>query len=180
MEAGEEQWRVVRSEKWRRFSEEVDNIVESAGGKRRHEEEQEEFETVHMTCSYCTLTFNTRYVCFSQLFFPNTTIIFSRVAYLDHQKVHQPELARFTCEKCREMFVVESVYLAHLRGHRAPYSSTKLGSFRCNGCCQYFRNRAGNKPSRSLTFHNHTIKRDSTVGSKTLKKPPTPRVIVSY
>ena len=76
---------------------------------------------------------------------------FSRVAYLDHQKVHQPELAQFTCEKCRERFVVESVYLAHLRGHRAPYSSTKLGSFRCNGCCQYFRNRAGNKPSRSFT-----------------------------
>ena len=67
VEAGEEQWRVVRSEKWRRFSEEVDNIVESAGGKRRHEEEQEEFETVHMTCSYCTLTFNTRYF-FSNIF----------------------------------------------------------------------------------------------------------------
>ena len=163
VEAGEEQWRVVRSEKWRRFSEEVDNIVESAGGKRRHEEEQEEFETVHMTCSYCTLTFNTRCVWiifFSKNIFSKHHNYFSRVAYLDHQKVHQPELAQFTCEKCRERFVVESVYLAHLRGHRAPYSSTKLGSFRCNGCCQYFRNRAGNKPSRSLMFHNHTIKRD--------------------
>ena len=79
VEAGEEQWRVVRSEKWRRFSEEVDNIVESAGGKRRHEEEQEEFETVHMTCSYCTLTFNTRCVwiiILSQIFFPDTTITY--------------------------------------------------------------------------------------------------------
>ena len=93
MEAGEDQWRAARSEKWRRFSEDVDAIVESGGGKRRHEEEQEEFETVHMACSHCALTFNTR------------------VSFLDHQKVHQPDLVQFTCDRCREGFVEEKGWL---------------------------------------------------------------------
>ena len=136
MEAGEEQWRLVRSEKWKQFSDEADSIVESAGGKRRHEEEQEEFETVHMACSHCGLTFNTQ------------------VSYLDHQKVHQPDLVQFTCDRCQEGFVEEKVYLAHLRGHRAPYTSTKLGSFRCNGCCQYFKKLTEVKKHLQLQHYN--------------------------
>ena len=136
MEAGEEQWRLVRSEKWRKFSDEADTIVETGGGKRRHEEEQEEFETVHMACSHCGLTFNTQ------------------VSYLDHQKVHQPDLVQFTCDRCREGFVEEKVYLAHLRGHRSPYTSTKLGSFRCNGCCQYFKKLTEVKKHLQLQHYN--------------------------
>ena len=133
MEAGEEQWRLVRSEKWKQFSDEADSIVESAGGKRRHEEE---FETVHMACSPCGLTFNTQ------------------VSYLDHQKVHQPDLVQFTCDRCQEGFVEEKVYLAHLRGHRAPYTSTKLGSFRCNGCCQYFKKLTEVKKHLQMQHYN--------------------------
>ena len=136
MEAGEDQWRLVRSETWRKFSDEADSIVESGGGKRRHEEEQEEFETVHMACSHCGLTFNTQ------------------VSYLDHQKVHHPDLVQFTCDRCREGFVEEKVYLAHLRGHRSPYTSTKLGSFRCNGCCQYFKKLTEVKKHLQLQHYN--------------------------
>ena len=136
MEAGEDQWRAVKSEKWKRFSDDVDSIVEAEGGKRRHEEEQEEFETIHMQCNYCVQTFNTR------------------VAYVDHQKVHQPHLVQYTCEKCREGFVVEKVYLSHIRGHRSPYTSTKMGSFRCNGCCQYFKKLTEVKKHLQMQHYN--------------------------
>lgn len=136
VETGEDQWRNVKNEKWKRFSDGVDAIVESQSGRRRLEEDQHEFESVHMKCDHCPLVFNTG------------------LAHRDHQKVHQPHLIRFHCEKCGEGFIEETVYLSHIRGHRSPYSSTKMGSFKCNGCCQYYKKLADVKKHLQLVHYN--------------------------
>jgi len=88
------------------------------------EEEEEDYEIVHLVCNYCSVSFNTR------------------VAYLDHEKIHQPDLIIYTCQDCEEGFIVESAFKNHTRGHKNPYTNMTFGSFRCNGCSQYFKKKA--------------------------------------
>ena len=41
-----------------------------------------------------------------------------------------------------------------MRGHRSPYTSTKMGSFRCNGCCQYFKKLTEVKKHLQMQHYN--------------------------
>ena len=120
LESGEEQWKTVKCERWEAFSEEANSLIEESQEHKHETFDEEEYETIHVLCTYCSLTFNTKN------------------AYLDHDKMHHPNLINFTCDVCQEGFIVESVFINHVKGHKSPYTSMKYGSIRCNGCSQYF------------------------------------------
>ena len=95
-------------------------MVEESQQLKQETLEPEDYEIIHAMCTNCSLTFNTQN------------------AYLDHGKIHQPNLINYKCDVCQEGFIIESVFINHVKGHKSPYSSMKFGSIRCNGCSQYF------------------------------------------
>jgi len=113
-------WRVSKGERFEEFSEQVNAVMEENQHFKEEVTEPEDYEMIHAICTHCSLTFNTKN------------------AYLDHDKVHQPDLVNFKCKTCQEGFIVKSVFINHVKGHKIPYTAMKCGSIRCNGCSQLF------------------------------------------
>jgi len=126
LESGEDQWTLVKCERWEEFSGQSTALIDGSQyvKKESEEEDEEDYEIVHLVCNYCSVAFNTRN------------------AYMDHRKIHQSDLIGYTCKDCQEGFIVERVFKNHVRGHKKPYTSMKFGSIRCNGCSQYFKKKA--------------------------------------
>ena len=120
LESGEEQWKLVKCQRWEEFSEHIDALIQENQYLKEDTLEAEDYEMIHAVCSHCSLTFNTQ------------------PSFLDHEKMHQPSLVSYTCQLCQEGFIVESVFINHVKGHTNPYKCMKFGSIRCNGCSQYF------------------------------------------